>query len=193
MFTYLWFRSQRSWFHWQFSRWSIAIYLYYASFPFVCVFSSLQCDRLRIHKNFMVSLVFLYVVTVLYFEPYIHDMGDPGDEVCTACKLNYNKFTFMSQFASRKIPWYKQDPRLCNIMLSLLMFCFQVRSLSYSQSHNFYRNFRPLCSGCSLRESTFSRECLVTSSARRQPHFIFTTQLAGVCFKQWLNMWTITQ
>ena len=34
---------------------------------------ALQCDRIRIHKNFMVSLVCLCVLTVAYFEPYIHN------------------------------------------------------------------------------------------------------------------------
>ena len=64
-------------------------------------FRSLQCDRLRIHKNFMFSLVLLYLTTILYFEPYIHDNegADPA--------------------------WYKSQPWLCHMVLALLMFCFQ--------------------------------------------------------------------
>ena len=64
-------------------------------------FRSLQCDRLRIHQNSMVSLVLLYLTTILYFEPYIHDSG--GTEPA----------------------WYKSQPWLCHMVLALLMFCFQ--------------------------------------------------------------------
>ena len=67
----------------------------------IIIFRSLQCDRLRIHKNFMVSLVLLYLTTILYFEPYIHDSG--GTEPA----------------------WYKSQPWLCHMVLALLMFCFQ--------------------------------------------------------------------
>ncbi len=35
----------------------------------------MKCDRLRVHKNFMVSLIIRYVVSVIYYEPYIY--GDP--------------------------------------------------------------------------------------------------------------------
>ena len=61
-------------------------------------FRSLQCDRLRVHKNFMVSLVLLYLTTIIYFEPYTHHSG---------------------------FIWYKSQPWLCNSLLVLLMFCFQ--------------------------------------------------------------------
>ena len=61
-------------------------------------FRSLQCDRLRVHKHFMVSLVLLYLTTIIYFEPYTHH----------------------SSFI-----WYKSQPWLCNSVLVLLMFCFQ--------------------------------------------------------------------
>ena len=33
---------------------------------------SLKCDRLRLHKNFMLSLVIRYTVSVIYYEPYIY-------------------------------------------------------------------------------------------------------------------------
>jgi len=69
-------------------------------------FKALQCDRLRIHKNFMVSLVFLYIVTVAYFEPYIYESEN-------------------EKFSPRKIPWYNSNSMICNLMLALLMFCFQ--------------------------------------------------------------------
>ena len=59
------------------------------------------------------------------------------------------------------------------------MFCFQVWK-RLLKSHNFHCNFRPLCSGCSLRESTYTRGSLEMSLVRRLPHFIFTIQLAGV-------------
>jgi len=64
---------------------------------------SLQCDRLRIHRNFMVSLVLLYLNTIVYFQPYIQD--DPQ--------------------ISQILPWYKTTPWLCNLLLSTLMFAFQ--------------------------------------------------------------------
>ena len=38
-------------------------------------FRSLNCDRLRVHKNFMMALIIRYVVSVIYYEPYIY--GDP--------------------------------------------------------------------------------------------------------------------
>ncbi|XP_040581380.1 corticotropin-releasing factor receptor 1 [Lepeophtheirus salmonis] len=39
-------------------------------------FKSLQSDRLRVHKNFMSALMIRYVVSVVYYEPYIY--GDPS-------------------------------------------------------------------------------------------------------------------
>ena len=44
-------------------------------FNYCIDFRSLKCDRLRVHKNFMVSLIIRYVVSVIYYEPYIY--GDP--------------------------------------------------------------------------------------------------------------------
>ena len=38
-------------------------------------FRSLDCDRLRVHKNFMMALIIRYIVSVVYYEPYIY--GDP--------------------------------------------------------------------------------------------------------------------
>ncbi len=36
-------------------------------------FRSLKCDRLRVHKNFMLSLVIRYLVSLIYYEPYIYN------------------------------------------------------------------------------------------------------------------------
>ena len=38
---------------------------------------SLKCDRLRVHKNFMMSLVIRYLVSVIYYEPYIYGEENP--------------------------------------------------------------------------------------------------------------------
>ena len=38
---------------------------------------SLKCDRLRVHKNFMLSLVIRYLVSVVYYEPYIYGQENP--------------------------------------------------------------------------------------------------------------------
>ena len=35
-------------------------------------FRSLKCDRLKIHKNFMMSLIIRYSVSAVYYEPYIY-------------------------------------------------------------------------------------------------------------------------
>ena len=40
---------------------------------------SLKCDRIRVHKHFMMSLIIRYVVSVIYYEPYIY--GDPKPSV----------------------------------------------------------------------------------------------------------------
>ncbi|TRY63693.1 hypothetical protein TCAL_00396 [Tigriopus californicus] len=40
-------------------------------------FKSLKCDRLQVHKNFMLSLVIRYVVSLVYYEPYIYGNEDP--------------------------------------------------------------------------------------------------------------------
>jgi len=37
----------------------------------------LKCDRLRVHKNFMLSLVIRYLVSVVYYEPYIYGQENP--------------------------------------------------------------------------------------------------------------------
>lgn len=42
-------------------------------------FKSLECDRLKVHKNFMLALVIRYVVSVIYYEPYIY--GNPSPDV----------------------------------------------------------------------------------------------------------------
>lgn len=39
---------------------------------------SLKCDRLRVHKNFMLSLVIRYLVSVVYYEPYIYGQENPS-------------------------------------------------------------------------------------------------------------------
>ncbi len=39
---------------------------------------SLKCDRQRVHKNFMVSLVIRYVVSVVWYEPYIYGQEQPS-------------------------------------------------------------------------------------------------------------------
>lgn len=46
---------------------------------FFCHFRSLKCDRLRVHKNFMVSLIIRYTVSVIYYEPYIY--GNPQRKI----------------------------------------------------------------------------------------------------------------
>ena len=38
---------------------------------------SLQCDRLRVHRHFMSSLVIFYLVSIVYYEPYIHASTEP--------------------------------------------------------------------------------------------------------------------
>ena len=44
----------------------------------VCVFfRSLYCDRLTVHKNFMVALIIRYTVSVIYYEPYIYGDQQP--------------------------------------------------------------------------------------------------------------------
>ena len=37
---------------------------------------SLKCDRLRVHKNFMLSLVIRYIISIVYYEPYIYGNED---------------------------------------------------------------------------------------------------------------------
>ena len=80
---------------------------------------SLQCDRLRIHRNFMVSLVLLYLTTIVYFLPYIQD--DPQVR-SRGERENLKNVVKISQI----VPWYKTSPWLCNLLLSTLMFAFQV-------------------------------------------------------------------
>ena len=40
-------------------------------------FRSLKCDRLRVHKNFMLSLVIRYVVSVVWYAPFIKGTDNP--------------------------------------------------------------------------------------------------------------------
>ena len=50
----------------------------YYGFLCVCVFfRSLYCDRLTVHKNFMVALIIRYTVSVIYYEPYIYGDQQP--------------------------------------------------------------------------------------------------------------------
>lgn len=63
-------------------------------------FKSLQCDRLRIHKNFMVSLVLYGLLTILQFAPYTTQQGPEH-------------------------VWYHSYPWVCRGVLGLFMFCFQ--------------------------------------------------------------------
>lgn len=42
-------------------------------------FRSLNCDRLKVHKNFMLALMIRYAVSVIYYEPYIY--GKPVPDV----------------------------------------------------------------------------------------------------------------
>ncbi|XP_023329932.1 corticotropin-releasing factor receptor 2 [Eurytemora carolleeae] len=64
-------------------------------------YRSLQCDRLRIHRNFMTSLVIFYLITIIYYEPYIHSQppGEPNLQ-----------------------PWYKYQAWMCRCLISCLMF-----------------------------------------------------------------------
>jgi len=60
-------------------------------------FKSLKCDRIRVHKHFMMSLIIRYVVSVIYYEPYIY--GDPKPSV-----------------------WFRDNGYLCKLLLVLLMY-----------------------------------------------------------------------
>ena len=40
-------------------------------------YRSLSCDRLKVHKNFMLALMIRYAVSVIYYEPYIYGKSSP--------------------------------------------------------------------------------------------------------------------
>ena len=40
-------------------------------------YRSLSCDRLKVHKNFMLALMIRYAVSVIYYEPYIYGKSVP--------------------------------------------------------------------------------------------------------------------
>jgi len=48
---------------------------------FIAARRSLKCDRLRVHKNFMLSLVIRYVVSIVWYEPYIYGGVEEPDTV----------------------------------------------------------------------------------------------------------------
>ena len=61
-------------------------------------FRSLKCDRLRVHKNFMMALVIRYTVSVMYYEPYIYGSH------------------------SESPIWFRHFDYLCKIVLILMMY-----------------------------------------------------------------------
>ena len=80
----------------------------------------------------MVSLVFLYLTTIIYFEPYIHDNDQAGFHMALEphwprvyCRLQRSELINSPQL-SLSLPWYKSTPGLCNSLLATLMFAFQV-------------------------------------------------------------------
>lgn len=40
-------------------------------------FRSLKCDRLRVHRNFMLALIIRYIVSCIYYEPFIYGESEP--------------------------------------------------------------------------------------------------------------------
>jgi len=58
---------------------------------------SLKCDRLKVHKNFMLALMIRYVVSIVYYEPYIYGKQQPHvwfrDGGTVSSLYKYHNFT----------------------------------------------------------------------------------------------------
>ena len=103
----------------------------------ILILRSLSCDRIRVHQNFMFSLVLLYVTTIgMVSSPlnnilHLKQKFDPETIVFFKCikrwQIRFSVYfaPYINQQAAGHTVWYKSQPWICQTMKASLMFCFQ--------------------------------------------------------------------
>lgn len=67
----------------------------YRSFYATC--RALQCPRVHIHKNLVISLMIQCIINIVLFEPYVRlDASDSNEAQTHAMRTTYNEYVSMS-------------------------------------------------------------------------------------------------